>query len=344
MDTPDKLKNSKGYIPREQLYSSLTATTQILDDIGVPYVLMGGTLLGLVREGKIIDDDTDWDVDILDHDIEKVLAAKDRFAEAGLIVQRQMDENVICLDVDELAPGAKRKKVIGRDLVKVGDQNSEMLGDLFTYKLFNDGIMRPYQSDEKASLNPKLSYPYWFFENRIQAEMQGVTYWIPAAPEVYLERQFGPDWRIPLKRYTKSRKAGLNHAGAMDMANIDMMIRHALAEGWSPYQEGAPDWPQSVEYVNNQKARRWLRKYEDLTPTPEGVTGPAHLAYKMTESRLQLRKQGRDIVEAKRVVRRVMNGVLAELDQADLPDDVRERLVTRLKELKTEGVSFFDNL
>ena len=343
MESSDKLRNNKTYIPREELYRSLTATTQILDEIGVRYVLMGGTLLGLVREGKIIDDDTDWDVDILDTDLDKVMAVKDRFLEQGLIVQKTMEEQVLSFDVRTLAPGEKRRKIIDRKLVKVGNTERRMLGDLFTYTLFSDGIMRPYQADQKAALNPKLSYPYWFFENRVQAEMQGVKYWIPAAPEMYLERQFGPDWRIPLKRFSKDRKAGLNHAGAVDLANINMLIKYALDQGWSPYQEGAPDWPQPVEFVNNQKARRWIRQFEDLKPTPEHVSGPAHFAYKLTESRLRWHEQGRDNIKAKRLFRSSLNSVIDEVKAAQMNEDVRRQLLTRIRKIKADGVMFFDD-
>lgn len=55
----------------------------ILDKYNVPYVLEGGTLLGIVREDRLLPWDNDLDLTIAEKDMEKVLKLKWQFFWAG---------------------------------------------------------------------------------------------------------------------------------------------------------------------------------------------------------------------------------------------------------------------
>lgn len=53
----------------ERLDNVLLQGKAILEDVGVPYFLVGGTLLGIVREGSLLAHDKDVDVAVLNEDL-----------------------------------------------------------------------------------------------------------------------------------------------------------------------------------------------------------------------------------------------------------------------------------
>ena len=68
---PPKLGPEPTLISRRQvdaLYSILEAVTRGLDELGVPYILTGGSLLGAVRQHSILFCDDDVDLAIVETD------------------------------------------------------------------------------------------------------------------------------------------------------------------------------------------------------------------------------------------------------------------------------------
>lgn len=62
----------------------LVTLAQFLDAQEIAYLVDGGALLGIVREGDLISYDTDIDIAVFDQDVERFLASRQRLAELGV--------------------------------------------------------------------------------------------------------------------------------------------------------------------------------------------------------------------------------------------------------------------
>ena len=249
----------EGYIPvdTDVLFNSLVNITNLFNELGIAYVLTGGTLLGAVREGDLINGDTDWDLEIIDDDLDVLFAAQDRLLEIGLKLTFPHLQDVFALSEPK-----DIKKDCERRIVKVYDIDDNFHGDLFVHTLFTDGLLRRVNLDKGAYINAKMTYPVWFFENRELLEVRGHKFYAPAEPEMMVERIYGPNWRTPLARH--QGKPGFNFAGAIANANVEKGIKHALSRGWIPFYPDAKPWPMDITHTNSEVSEKWIKRHEHL--------------------------------------------------------------------------------
>lgn len=74
------------YIDKEIAYENLGRAQDALDELGIPFFLSSGTLLGFYRNTDFIDHDPDIDIGVfIDDHQEKII---DRFEEKGLKIKR----------------------------------------------------------------------------------------------------------------------------------------------------------------------------------------------------------------------------------------------------------------
>lgn len=246
----------------DRLFSSLSAVTRILDRIGVHYWLAGGSLLGGVREKDLIKHDTDWDIDCLSDDQEKILAAEAEFEAAGLFLTFPYLKRAISMTSDTRTPQDSR-------LIKVRDGEGRALGDIYLFTLFSDGIIRRFDLDNAVYYNPKMSLPFWFYEEPSEIRIRDRVFRGPRFPEVVLAKIYGPLWKVPLARYKTPK--GYNFAGAILDADIENLIAFAYERDWNGDYSNRPAWPQPVHFVNSKSARGWVRRHEHLeliSPAP----------------------------------------------------------------------------
>ncbi len=271
----------EGYIPvsADTLFSSLVKVTRILDLIEVPYIITGGTLLGAVRGGDIISGDTDWDIEILDTSVPKILDSSELFSEQGLKIIYPHLQDIISLQKD-----GNPEKNCERRIVKIYDDAGNFHGDLFVQTLFSDGMLRRILIDRRAYFNSKMTFPYWFFENRTKISLRGHSFSCPAEPELMVERIYGSGWRIPIDRHAK--KPGYNFAGADSNADVEKGILHAIKSGWIPRYPDAPRWPMPVEFTSTTVSSRWIDRHEHLDALPEDFFDSTDFTLDQTNARL----------------------------------------------------------
>lgn len=153
------------------------------DECGVPAFLSFGSLLGAVREGKVIAHDVDVDlgylasfenpVDVLleNHRIERVL--KDH----RLRVKRH-NGGFLAMDLQQ--PDGTFRNL-----------------DLFTAMLYRGRLHQVNDVDTEADESAVLPLGTIDFEGRAMP--------VPARPEVFLESAYGPDWRVPNPAFSFTR-------------------------------------------------------------------------------------------------------------------------------------------
>ena len=150
--------------------------TQVLEDLGVDYVLCGGTLLGLYRGGEFLEHDGDVDVDVLAEDIGSPKEFLKRLQSKvsptqGFVGYRENYFTITYTDIAE----------------------NEVKFDIFM--VFKD-------KDTRYRLFPNETRLVWPKHHYIkkdwgELEYEGKKYKIPADVEDWLVTFFGEDWRTP---------------------------------------------------------------------------------------------------------------------------------------------------
>ena len=253
----------KDYVPltKDELFESLCTATDFLDKIEVPYILTGGTLLGAIREKDLIQGDSDWDLEILSSDVSNILAHKKEFESLGFVIEHPSLRSLYGVRKD-------LKPLLNSDqqIIKIKNKEGKAHGDFFIQTLFQDGILRRININESAYINAKMSFPYWFFENRKKIIIRDREMWGPAEPEMMLRRVYGDDWQVPIKRH--SIMPGKNFANPIKDPNLeegslaDEEFLHALEKGWIPHYPDASPWPIQIDYTTNDASNQWIKKHE----------------------------------------------------------------------------------
>jgi len=162
----------------------------ILDDHNIPYILEGGTLLGIVRENRLLPWDNDLDLTIAEKDMEKILNLKRKFWWAGYKIRiRKSREEMPHFPIGSIRLIKIKKK-------KFFFASGVGLMDIFVKKKLNDKyywLVGPRDHVLK-------SVPSHFYENYTTINFEGYDYSIPAEYKDYLTYRYG-DWSKPVKDY-----------------------------------------------------------------------------------------------------------------------------------------------
>ena len=162
----------------------------ILDKNNIPYVLEGGTLLGIVRENRLLPWDNDLDITIIEQDMDRVLNIRWSFWWAGYKLRLKISLE----EMPHFPIGSIR-------LIKVKTKKyfvASGLGimDIFVKKKIED---KYYWLVGKRDHVLK-SVPCSFYENLTRYNFEGYDYSVPADYENYLTYRYG-EWRKIVKDY-----------------------------------------------------------------------------------------------------------------------------------------------
>jgi len=162
----------------------------ILEENEIPYVLEAGTLLGVVRENRLLPWDNDMDVTITSGSAQKLLAVRWKFWLAGYRTRIRRYKK----DLDMFKKGQVRiLKIQTRKFLFLKDHN---LLDIFV-KYPKDGDYFWIVAPE----NPVLkAVPKKYYDDRGLFEFDGKMYSVPKDYEGFLEYSYG-DWRTPVKNW-----------------------------------------------------------------------------------------------------------------------------------------------
>ena len=168
----------------------LNTIGDILDEIGIRYSLDAGTLLGVMRENRLLPWDTDMDLTISAEYVNKIPALIKKIRKAGYITRlRKTAHNISCI-----TKGSPR-------LIKIytkrwGFFKDERVMDIFI-KYKQDGF---YYWAVDAKQHILQSCPQDVLDELIPHEFNHHRHWIPKAWDAYLQRHYG-DWRVVRKEW-----------------------------------------------------------------------------------------------------------------------------------------------
>jgi len=171
------------YVDRENGEKILFETADILEEIGVPYHLTHGTLLGLYRDHAIIEGDSDMDIGILMEDFRPKLDDMiDEFSSNGFRVR----------------PFSTPCSYIRTLWLYKYDTIMDIMG-FFLYK------------DKRFCLSQEKENVAWlhsaeFFNNYTLIKFKGKEFPVPAKTEEFLKEAYGDTWQIPQdKKYVVTK-------------------------------------------------------------------------------------------------------------------------------------------
>ncbi len=162
-------------------WRALRDAVGLLESVNAPYVLDGGTLLGLFRDGWFFPHDKDVDITLLDeHDgLRRVQALA---APLGFSVFRAWN----------VTPDGSAKVMLRRDRVIVDLVSKHEVGDDAVW------VLRGDPSRVKRM-------PARYYRERGVLTVRGVEFSVPADTEGYLAARFGSDWRTPKPSWDRLR-------------------------------------------------------------------------------------------------------------------------------------------
>ncbi len=165
----------------------LREVTDILEQKKIAYWLEGGTLLGVIRENRLLPWDNDMDISITEAYYDALLHSVDALKKLGYMVWFKEFEK----DDPPFQKGIKRiVKIRNRKLYFI---RGEVALDIFIKFKKDDEYF--WQVGQK-----KKSAPAHFYETLVEYPFDGKNYWVPKAYEAYLTFRYG-DWQQPVKEW-----------------------------------------------------------------------------------------------------------------------------------------------
>jgi len=208
---------------------ALGQVKEVLDKHGIKYWLDMGTLLGAVRNGKIIPWDHDIDLGLWDAQISNIHQIHKEFCDKGFavdIVKLRKEKCLISFNYYHLADNnAIRKWLViknsGGKLLHclnhvlsipnydaVESEATSITKTLARISLILPNILKKQCYRIIRSVEPKIgseyvtvAVPSHYFQNLSTSMFYGMEFRVPSPVEKYLEYRYGEDWRIPRKDY-----------------------------------------------------------------------------------------------------------------------------------------------
>lgn len=169
----------------------LREVTTILEENGVEYFLDAGTLLGIVRENRLLPWDDDLDLAITEEFESKILSLKLCFALRGYRLRVKRYQR----DVGPFKAGAVR-------ILKVATRKFFLFNDL---RLMDILVKHPLGDDlcwtEGSKKIVLKSIPRKFYDESKEIEFQGKSYTAPKDTDNFLVHHYGEDWRTPVTEW-----------------------------------------------------------------------------------------------------------------------------------------------
>lgn len=167
--------------------AALHKCTSVMNDLGIPYALDGGTIIGFARDGTFVRYDKDLDITLLEQ--QKRLPELARgLKEAGFrnAIVRAVNDST---GTQKLVPRARDARI---DIVNKRERDGMAYWCIY------------------GSRTRVKSVPASFYENLGTIVVDGISFSVPQELEAYLVTRWGRSWRTPVmgpnyKRYSMDR-------------------------------------------------------------------------------------------------------------------------------------------
>ncbi len=176
---------------REEAYRMLHQVCRILEEENIPYVLEAGTLLGIVRENRLLPWDNDVDLTISAQHAENLLRVRKRFWKAGYVSKLRKYK----WDIADIKKGSPR--ILKIQTRKLFFFKKDSLLDIFIKYKFDEEYL--WIVDDK---NPVLKKcPAAYYDQKTTYSFDGAYFYVPRNYKEYLAYHYGDEWKTPIKEW-----------------------------------------------------------------------------------------------------------------------------------------------
>lgn len=166
--------------------------TQVLEKNDIPYILEAGTLLGVVRENRLLPWDNDIDITITRQHLTKLLKTLWQIRLKGFIVRvKRYDRNLKYFNQGEV------RIIKIKHVSLVNFFRKDVVVDIFLKKK----IENEYYWTVGVKAPVLKSVPERFYDYHTKIEFEGKQFSVPQDYIGYLECHYGKDWKIPVKEW-----------------------------------------------------------------------------------------------------------------------------------------------
>ncbi|HPD25707.1 MAG TPA: LicD family protein [Candidatus Marinimicrobia bacterium] len=185
---PGKIKLDDKYL--EKSLRLLERATTLLEKYNIPYWLEGGTLLGIIRENRLLPWDNDLDISIRSEDFDRLRRILPKFFYQGMIAKVRGHK----IDDPPFQKGEVR--LIKVYATKYLFFKTPLVLDIFVKKKLDDQYYWVVGVKRRA----KKAVPARFYDELTTVQFNNKTYSIPKLTDEYLTYRYG-DWRTPVKTW-----------------------------------------------------------------------------------------------------------------------------------------------
>lgn len=188
MAGPTTLEGKNGEIAIQMM----KRITRVLEKAHLPYILEAGTLLGIVRENRLLPWDNDVDITITRQHTKRLLQLLWKFWFLGYIVRVKHYKRDL--------------KYFKRGEIRIIKIKHVSLKNFFRKDVVVDIFLKKKIGNEYywtvGVKSPVLkSVPERFYDHHTQIEFEGKKFSVPEDYIGYLECHYGKDWKIPVKEW-----------------------------------------------------------------------------------------------------------------------------------------------
>jgi hypothetical protein len=220
----------------------LTYVATAFERHGIWYSLAYGTLLGALRDGDVIAWDYDFDLLVKPEEVPRILALAGEIAKDGFVFEpTRKPPNFLAVN-----PAG----VTSFSTAAIGVwHRGRKVGDLYSFSLFSDGIMRRWDFDADIYWCPHSSFPAFFVEEMCEVKLRGRPFRAVRCPEQWIAGVYGADWRTPYKAVAQggNSRSGVTVHGDRYEPKLREEIAWCVERGWDPTRYAhAHAWPRPI--------------------------------------------------------------------------------------------------
>ena len=246
-------KNKEGYeYTPDELFSSLSYISNILQKNNIKYWLCYGTLLGAIRENDIISYDYDFDLGCLVTDYDRIMALNKYIKKDGYKFINPSNNYGYTWN--------GKRDYIWRVSIKI-EYKGKIMGDIYLYQNFNDSICRRYDIKKEIYFWPKATFPTWFIRKLEKVKIRDKYFLCPRKSKILLEYWYGPNWKKPIK--AKSQGGQYNkdydYYGGYLNSNYQLILKYKDIE----YDNSLPKYPRQIKFYTPKWGKQWILKNDN---------------------------------------------------------------------------------
>jgi hypothetical protein len=209
---------------------------------GIWHSLAYGSLLGALREEDVIAWDYDFDLLVKPDEVQRILALAEEIGRDGYRFElTRKPPNFLAMNLTGIESFST---------AAIGVYHREKkVGDLYSFSLFADGIMRRWDFEHEVYWCPHSSFPAWFAEELTEVTLRGDKYPSIRAPEKWIAGVYGEDWKTPYKAVAQGgqSRTGATIHGDLYEPKLAAEIDWCKERGWDPTRyAGAHAWPREI--------------------------------------------------------------------------------------------------